>query len=89
MRGSLMLGMVPGMLDGLCLSQSADGKDAEHEEDRHEFEDGVVHQKTTLCDWPNVNGRPLGLSSRWVVGYFDFHAINSFSSQILFCNASG
>jgi len=50
MRGSLMMGMVPGMLDGLCLSQSADGKDAEHQEDRDEFQDGVVHQKPTPYD---------------------------------------
>ena len=50
MRGSLMMGMVPGMLDRLRLSQSADGKDTEHEEDRDEFEDGAVHQKTTQCD---------------------------------------
>ena len=50
MRGSLMLGMMPGMFDRLRLSQSADGKDTEHEEDRHEFEDDAVHQKTTQCD---------------------------------------
>jgi hypothetical protein len=43
MCGSLMMGMVPGMLDHLGLSQSADGKDTEHQEDRDEFEDGVVH----------------------------------------------
>jgi len=43
MRGSLMVGMVPGMLDRLRLSHSADGKDTEHQEDRQEFEDGVVH----------------------------------------------
>jgi hypothetical protein len=49
-RGSLMLGMVPGMLDRLRLCQSADGKDTEHQEDRDEFEDFVVHQKTTQCD---------------------------------------
>ena len=30
MRGSLMLGMVPGMFDRLRLSQSADNKNAEH-----------------------------------------------------------
>ena len=30
MRSSLMLGMVPGMLDRLRLSQSADGKDTEY-----------------------------------------------------------
>jgi hypothetical protein len=50
MRGGLMMGMVPGMLDQLRLSQSADGKDTEHQEDRHEFEDSVVHQKATECD---------------------------------------
>ena len=37
MGGSLMLGMVPGMLDQLRLSQSADGKDTEHQEDRQKF----------------------------------------------------
>ena len=41
--GSLMLGMVPGMFDRLCLCQSADGKDAKHQEDRQEFNDGAVH----------------------------------------------
>ncbi len=30
MRGSLMLGMVPGVLDRLRLCQSADGKDTEY-----------------------------------------------------------
>jgi len=40
---SLMMGMVPGMLDHLGLSQSADGKDTEHQEDRNKFEDGAVH----------------------------------------------
>jgi len=50
MRGSLMMGMVPGMLDQLRLRQSADGKDTEHQEDRDEFEDCVFHQKTTQCD---------------------------------------
>ena len=50
MRGSLMMGMVPGMLDRLRLRQSADGQDTKHEEDRDEFEDGAVHQKTTQCD---------------------------------------
>jgi hypothetical protein len=50
MRGGLMMGMVPGMLDRLRLSQSADGKDAEHQEDPHEFEDSVVHHKATEYD---------------------------------------
>ena len=43
MRSSLMLGMVPGMLDRLCLCQSTDGKNAKHQEDRQELEDGTVH----------------------------------------------
>jgi hypothetical protein len=50
MRGSLMMGMVPGMLDRLRLSQSSDRKDAEHQEDRPKFEDSVVHEKTIDCD---------------------------------------
>jgi hypothetical protein len=33
MRGSLVLGMVPGMFDRLRLRQSADGQDTEHQED--------------------------------------------------------
>jgi hypothetical protein len=40
---SLMMGMVPGMLDHLGLGQSADGKDTEHHEDRNKFEDGTVY----------------------------------------------
>ena len=47
MRSSLMLGMVPGMLDRLRLSQSADGKDTEHQEDRQKFEGDVAHRKAT------------------------------------------
>ena len=43
MRSSLVLGMVPGMFDQLRLSQSADGQDAEHQEDRQKFEHGAVH----------------------------------------------
>lgn len=53
MRGSLMVSMVPGMLDRLRLSQSADGKDAKHQKDRYKFECGVVHQNMknmTDCD---------------------------------------
>jgi hypothetical protein len=49
-RGSLMLGMVSGMLDRLRLSQSANGKDAENQKDRQEFEGAVVHRKTTQCN---------------------------------------
>ena len=43
MRSSLMLGMVPGMFDRLRLCQSADRKNAKHQKDRQEFEDGTVH----------------------------------------------
>ncbi len=50
MRGGLMLGMVPGMLDRLRLSQSADGKDTEHQENRQKFEGGLVHRETIQCD---------------------------------------
>jgi hypothetical protein len=50
MRGSLMMGMVLGMFDRLRLRQSADGQDTEYEEDRHELEDCVVHQRATQCD---------------------------------------
>jgi len=31
-RGSLMMGMVPGMFDRLRLGQPADGKDTEHQQ---------------------------------------------------------
>lgn len=47
MRGSLMMGMVPGMFDRLSLRQSADGQDTEHQEDRDEFEDSVIHEHST------------------------------------------
>lgn len=43
MGSSLMLGMVPCMLDRLRLSQSPDGKDTEHQEDRQKFDGAVVH----------------------------------------------
>jgi hypothetical protein len=45
--GCLMLGMVPGMLGRLNLSQAADEQDTQHQEDRQEFESGSVHRKTT------------------------------------------
>jgi hypothetical protein len=38
-----MLGMVSGMLDRLRLSQSTDGKDTEHQEDRQKLDGAVVH----------------------------------------------
>ncbi len=43
MGGSLMLGMVSGMLDRLSLSQSADGEQAEYQEDREIFEGAMAH----------------------------------------------
>ena len=54
MRGSLMMGMVAGMFDRLRLSQSADGQDTEHQEDRHEFADCVVHRILTQYDLTKV-----------------------------------
>ena len=43
MCGSLVLGMVSGMLDRLRLCQSSDGKNAQYQEDRQEFDDDAVH----------------------------------------------
>ena len=54
MRGSLVLGMVPGMLDRLRLSQSTDGQDTEHQEDRDVFEGCVVHRTPTQYDLAEV-----------------------------------
>jgi hypothetical protein len=51
-RGRLMMSMVSGMLDGLCLCQPADGKDTEYQENRQEFKDAVVHQQMTDCNLP-------------------------------------
>jgi hypothetical protein len=50
MRGSLMMGMVPGMFDRLSLRQSANGQNAAHQQDRDDFEGGVVHEHSTGCD---------------------------------------
>ena len=50
MRGGLMLGMVSGMFDRLSLCQSAYGEEAEHQEDRQEFEGSVVHRNAVQCD---------------------------------------
>lgn len=50
MRGSLMLGMVPGMLDRLSLSQPTDRNDTEYEEDREELESSTIHSATTQYD---------------------------------------
>ena len=59
-----MMGMVAGVLDRLRLSQSADGQDTEHQEDRQKFEDGVAHEHTTECDTANATGYPENLSDR-------------------------
>jgi hypothetical protein len=56
MGGSLMLGMVPGMFDRLSLGQSADGKHTEHQEDRQEFEDAMVHRTRLNIILQNVTG---------------------------------
>jgi hypothetical protein len=48
--GRLMMGMVSGMLDGLCLCQPANGKDTEYQENRQEFKNAVVHQQMTDCN---------------------------------------
>ena len=60
MRSSLMMGMVPGMLDRLRLRQSADGQETEHQEDRHEFEDCEVHRKPTQYDLAECYWAPTG-----------------------------
>jgi len=39
-----MLGMVSGMFGRLRLSQAADGQDTEHQHDRDELTDCVVHR---------------------------------------------
>ena len=56
--GSLMLRMVSGMLDRLCLSQSTDRNDAEYEEDREELEGGTIHRQTIQCDLPECYRKP-------------------------------
>ncbi len=44
--GCLMMRMVPGVFDGLRLSESADGQNTEHEQNRQKFEDALVHRQT-------------------------------------------
>ena len=63
MCGSLMVGMVSGMFNRLRLCQSTDAKDAEHQDNRRELEECVVHRIMTRKTRPNPNGGPLGLSS--------------------------
>ncbi len=63
MRGSLMLGMVPGMLDRLSLSQSTDRNDTEYEEDREELESSTIHRQQPSMIQSNATGYPQDLSS--------------------------
>ncbi len=63
MRGSLMLGMVPGMLDRLSLSQSTDRNDTEYEEDREELESSTIHRQQPSRIQPNATGYPQDMSS--------------------------
>jgi hypothetical protein len=46
-RHRLVMRVVPNVLDGLRLSQSSDGQDTEHKDDREKSQDAVVHQKAT------------------------------------------
>jgi hypothetical protein len=48
MGGSFMLGMVPCMFDRLSLSQSADGEDTKHQEDRQEFQGAMAHRNNPV-----------------------------------------
>ena len=49
--GCFMLGVVPCMFDRLSLSQSADGKDTEHQEDRQKSKGDLVHQRAIQHDF--------------------------------------
>ena len=42
--GRLMVRMVPGMFDGLRLSESANGQHTQHKQNRQNFEDAVIHR---------------------------------------------
>ena len=42
--GRLMVRMVPGVFDGLCLREPADGQDTEDEEHRKNSEGCVMHR---------------------------------------------
>ena len=64
--GCLMLGMVPGMFDRLSLCQSANGEEAEYQEDRQTFKGAVFHRKATQYNCFNATGARLGLSRRRV-----------------------
>jgi hypothetical protein len=45
--GGLMVRMVSGVFGRLHLSQTADGQDTEHKQNRQNFEEAVVHRQTT------------------------------------------
>jgi hypothetical protein len=63
-----MLGMVTCMFDRLGLSQSADGDEAEYQEDREIFERAVVHRKQPITLLAHVIGGLPGLSRRRLNG---------------------
>jgi hypothetical protein len=77
MRGSLMLGMMPGMLDRLRLCQSADRKDAEYQEDRQKFQRDLVHQQTTQYDsaecYSTATGPVKTASTTGASAYYRIH----------------
>lgn len=62
--GRLMMRMVPGMFDGLRLSESADGQDTKHKQNRQNFENAVVHRRTAHDILIDDNGLEQNLSSR-------------------------
>jgi hypothetical protein len=43
-----MMRMMPGMLNGLRLSQSADGQDTNHKQDRQNLEDALAHDRSVI-----------------------------------------
>jgi hypothetical protein len=62
-RGLMMI-VVTGMFDRLRLSQSANGQDTAHQEDRNEFCGAVVHGNQSKIACLNDNGLPQALSSQ-------------------------
>jgi hypothetical protein len=56
-RSRLMMRVVAGVLDGLRLRQPADGQDAEHKENRENFQNATPHR--THSHNFGVNGNPL------------------------------
>jgi hypothetical protein len=84
MCGSLMVGMMSGMFNRLRLCQSTDGKDAEHQDDRRELEERVVHRIKTWKTRANPNGDPLGLSSIPLLLIIGFTGRMLYTAQSIF-----